>query len=169
MNKVRLYIQLLFHLLSLFIASQPSYRSYSSVYSSFRNDRQQECRGKCPSTPVGIKRALLKYKMPEIARNSWDQQSLETQPEVMSQSHRRPKLQWLSSSLDLFIDAVFHELHLDDAPYMPTNFSFCSISGWSSEIPHTPPDISPLFQWGHTSCPENESVSRNLLVLDLLT
>lgn len=143
MNKVRLYIQLLFHLLSLFIASQPSYRSYSSVHSSFRNDRQQECRRKCPSTPVGIKRALLKYKMPEIARNSWDQQSLETQPEVMSQSHRRPKLQWLYSSLDLFIDAVFHELHLDDAPYMPTNFGFCSISGWSSEI--LPPQIFPPF------------------------
>lgn len=77
-----------------------------------------------------LRGALLKYKIPEIALNSQDQQSVETQPEVMSQNHRRPKLQWRYSSLNVFI--CLHELHLDDAWYMPP--SFCLIWGWSPEI-----------------------------------
>lgn len=40
----------------------------------------------------------------------------------MSESHRRPKLQWRCSSLELFLDAVLHE-HIDDVPLHVHKFS----------------------------------------------
>lgn len=67
------------------------------LISTSENDRQQYCRGLCPSILLGIKEIQMKCKIPEISLNSQGQQSIEKKPKIMSESNDGPKLQWMCS------------------------------------------------------------------------
>lgn len=114
-------MQVVFHLFDMFfhcfiLSAGP----VLLLISTSENDRQQYCRGLCPSILLGIRNIQMKCKMPEISLNSQGQRYIENQPKVMSESHDRPKLQWMCSQQD----ADPRELHIDYVPLHAPIFHF---------------------------------------------